>query len=77
MRKPILLLLSLLLFAGIAFADNVMTYTYDSAGNRITKVVSSPSKGNGLDSQLSSQDSQSGESETQTDNTDTQDSISE
>lgn len=49
MKKPILLILSLLLFAGIAFADNVVTYTYDSAGNRITKVVSSPSNCNNVE----------------------------
>ena len=77
MRKTLLMLLSLLPAAGIAAADNVVTYTYDSAGNRVTKVVSSPSKGNGSDTKPSSQASQSGEGESQTDDTDTQDSLSE
>ena len=63
MRKPILLLLSLLLFAGIAFADNVVTYTYDSAGNRTTKVVTTPSKGSSTNPQSSPQSTQSGDSE--------------
>ena len=60
MKKPILLFLSLLLSAVVASAGNVVTYSYDSAGNRITKVVSAPAKGSGSESQLTARSSSSG-----------------
>ncbi|MBO7112936.1 MAG: hypothetical protein J6V75_03205 [Bacteroidaceae bacterium] len=40
-----------------------MTYTYDSAGNRTTKVVTTPSKGSSTNPQSSPQSTQSGDSE--------------
>lgn len=72
MRKPLLILFSSFLLAVIASAGNVVTYSYDSAGNRITKVVAAPSKGNGSDSQSTTpQTSQPEESPTQSDSKDT------
>ncbi|MBR4001364.1 MAG: hypothetical protein IKI89_03220 [Bacteroidales bacterium] len=73
MRKQVLITLLFVLLSAGASAGNVVTYSYDSAGNRVTKVVASPSKGNGSDSQATTpQTSQPEESPTQTDSTDTQ-----
>ncbi len=73
MRKQVLITLLFVLLATGASAGNVVTYSYDSAGNRITKVVAAPSKGNGSDSRSTTpQTSQPEESPTQTDSTDTQ-----
>ena len=73
MRKQVLITLLFVLLSAGASAGNVVTYSYDSAGNRVTKVVASPSKGNGSDSQATTpQTSQLEESPTQTDSTDTQ-----
>ena len=73
MRKPVLILLLFILLSAGASAGNVVTYSYDSAGNRITKVVSAPSKGDGTDSQSSTpQASQPEEATSQSDTQDTQ-----
>lgn len=73
MRKPVLILLLFILLSAGASAGNVVTYSYDSAGNRVTKVVSAPSKGDGTDSQSSTpQASQPEEATSQSDTQDTQ-----